>query len=244
MRWQSTENNDDITDLHFHPSRPRHLLSGGIDGLVSIFDTNVSDEDDSLLQVVNHGPIHKAGFLSDAVIYALSHDEQFSIHAVTSDADDTAAPPAGSSSDPVADDTPPVHFGDLRPVLQCDYAIDVMQLAGQCFVATGTHTQYVQKAAPPRPRQLTQYNEIAIGVRWLTYYLSEPHVDLVQLVTSDRPRLLYDNAMRLVGAHGEEIVRSIYVDELVRGSAALPHEKLSNGVPSPKSSTRLARTVT
>jgi WD repeat-containing protein 89 len=146
MKWQNTENNDDITDLHFHPSRRNHLLSGGIDGLVSIFDTNITDEDDSLLQVVNHGPIHRAGFLSDEVIFALSHDEQLSIHAVTCDTEDatiaSAGPPADTASFS-ADDIPPVHFGDLRPILQCDYAIDVMQFGDKCFVAAGTHSRYV-----------------------------------------------------------------------------------------------------
>jgi WD repeat-containing protein 89 len=143
MRWQSTENNDDITDIHFHPSRRNHLLTGGIDGLVSIFDTDVKDEDDSLLQVVNHGPIHKAGFLSDEVVFALSHDEQFSIHAVTSDA--ILLPGSLSeNANPATSDIPPVHFGDLRPVLHCDYAIDVLQVDGGTFVATGTHTRYVK----------------------------------------------------------------------------------------------------
>lgn len=143
MRWQTTENNDDITDLHFHPSRRNHLLSGGIDGLVSIFDTNISDEDDSLLQVVNHGPIHKAGFLADDIIFALSHDEQFSIHTVTSDVQDAMVPVVGPISDTATDDTPPIHFGDLRPVLQCDYVIDVVQMSDKNFIATGTHKRYV-----------------------------------------------------------------------------------------------------
>jgi WD repeat-containing protein 89 len=143
MRWQTTENNDDITDLHFHPSRRNHLLSGGIDGLVSIFDTNISDEDDSLLQVVNHGPIHKAGFLADDIIFALSHDEQFSIHTVTSDVQDATVPVVGSISDTATNDTPPIHFGDLRPVLQCDYVIDVVQISDKNVIATGTHKRYV-----------------------------------------------------------------------------------------------------
>jgi WD40 repeat protein len=149
MRWQSTENSDDITDIHFHPSRRNHLLSGGIDGLVSIFDTDVMDEDDSLLQVVNHGPIHKAGFLSDEVVFALSHDEQFSIYAVTNDAE-TAIPFAGSLSEnarPATRDIPPVHFGDLRPVLHCNYAIDVLHVDSSTFVAAGTHVKYVRSAS-------------------------------------------------------------------------------------------------
>ena len=143
MKWQSTENNDDITELQFHSSYGNHLLSGGVDGLVSIFDTNIGDEDDSLLQVVKHGPIHKAGFLSDEVIFALSHDEQLSIHPVTIEDEDHAmhlAEPLSNLEEARADDVPPVHFNDLRPVLGCDYAINVLQAGGNSFVATGNHT--------------------------------------------------------------------------------------------------------
>lgn len=57
--------------------------------------------------------------------------------------------------------------------------------------------------------------------QWLTNCHSEPHVDLLQLDTSTGPRLLHDEAIRLIGAHGEEIVRSIYVDELVSNSVSL-----------------------
>ena len=141
MKWQSTENNDDITGLQFHPSRGNYLLGGGVDGLVSIFDTNISDEDDSLLQVVKHGPIHKAGFLSDKVIFALSHDEQLSIHPMTiEDEDDALAGPSSNSHKARTDDVPPVHFHDLRPLLDCDYAIDVLHVGDNSFVATGNHT--------------------------------------------------------------------------------------------------------
>lgn len=218
MRWQSTENNDDITDIRFHPSRRNHLLSGGIDGLVSIFDTDVKDEDDSLLQVVNHGPIHKAGFLSDEVVFALSHDEQFSIHAVTSD----AIPFAGSLSEnanPITSDIPPVHFGDLRPVLHCDYVIDVLQVDGSTFVATGTHTRYVKSVSFLKElaglKGMEAQGERDLISRWLMYCHSEPHVDLVQLQTIPNSCFLYDKAIRLIGAHGEEIVRSVYVDASV-----------------------------
>ena len=51
--------------------------------------------------------------------------------------------------------------------------------------------------------------------RWLMYCHSEPHVDLVQLQTITNPYFLYDEAIRLIGAHNEEIVRSVYVDASV-----------------------------
>jgi len=70
MRWQSSENNEDITALQHHPSNDRLLLSGGDDGLVSIFDTSIQDENDSLVQAFDHGvlnqqasgPMHRRGF--------------------------------------------------------------------------------------------------------------------------------------------------------------------------------------
>lgn len=125
MRWQNTENNDDITDLHFHPSAHTHLLSGGVDGLVSIFDTTVANEEDSLMQVVNHGPIHKAGFLSEKVIYALSTDEHLSLYPV--------------SSNDESDDPEPVVFGDLRERLKCEYAIDMSPGGLVGYLAVGNH---------------------------------------------------------------------------------------------------------
>ena len=133
-RWVNAENNDDITALQFLHRRTNHLLSGGIDGLVSIFDTNIAEEDESLLQVVNHGPIHKAGFLSDRTIYALSHDENFSIHPVTVD----------NESD-MENEPAPVIFGDLRPAIPCEYVIDIIRIGNTSFVAAASHSSYVIK---------------------------------------------------------------------------------------------------
>jgi hypothetical protein len=48
------------------------------------------------------------------------------------------------NTNPTTSDIPPVHFGDLRPVLHCDYVIDVLQVDDSTFVATGTHTRYVK----------------------------------------------------------------------------------------------------
>ncbi|KAI4104899.1 MAG: hypothetical protein L6R37_003023 [Teloschistes peruensis] len=72
---------DDVTELAFHPSQPSCLLSGSTDGLVNLYDTTITDEDDALIQVFNHGSsIAHADFLSDHEVFALSHDEIFSIY--------------------------------------------------------------------------------------------------------------------------------------------------------------------
>jgi len=125
-KWQNTENNDDLTALDFHPSKPNYLLAGGDDGLVSIFDVAIPEEDDSLLQVVNHGPIHKAGFLDEDVIYALSSDQNLSIHPLTTE-------------DTTHDDPAPVLLGDLRSAIPCNYVIDICRSRSGAFVAAGTH---------------------------------------------------------------------------------------------------------
>ncbi|RHZ45022.1 WD repeat protein [Aspergillus thermomutatus] len=159
--------NDDVTELQFHPTRNNILLSGSTDGLVNIYDTTITDEDDALVQVINHGSIHHAGFLGERTIFALSHDEDFSVHPAT-DPDEQAEEPK------------PIQFGDLRQPLNCEY------IAQLC---TGSQGAY-----------------IAAG------HKLEKRLDLVPLIP-DPWRFDQVNLWRLAGAHGEEVVRSVYVDE-------------------------------
>ncbi|PGH35339.1 hypothetical protein GX50_01803 [[Emmonsia] crescens] len=160
--------NDDITELQFHPTRYNVLLSGSTDGLVNIYDTTISDEDEALLQVVNHGSIHRAGFLGEHAIYALSHDEVFSIHPFNNP-DENAVEPAA------------IQFGDLRPVLQNDYVVQVLDVRGGTFVVSGK--------------------------------TSEQRLDLTPLVPSPKFDLDLANTWRVPGAHGEELVRSVFLDD-------------------------------
>ncbi|CAG7977192.1 unnamed protein product [Penicillium salamii] len=158
--------NDDITELQYHPTRSNILLSGSTDGLANIYDTTVIDEDEALVQVINHGSIHHAGFLSDRAIFALSHDELFSVHPAT-DPDDATEEPE------------PVQFGDLRDPLGCEY-IAQLCLGAQPYIAAGNKM--------------------------------EQRLDLVPLVSGPWS-LDRENLWRLPGAHGEEVVRSVYLDE-------------------------------
>lgn len=123
--WYNGENNDEITALDFHPSKPEVLLAGGDDGLVSLFNTDIQDEEESLLQVANHGPIHKAGFLGPDRIYALSSDQNLAIHPVSTPDDN--------------EDPPPILIGDLRPVIPCQYVIDILKSGSEWVVAAGTN---------------------------------------------------------------------------------------------------------
>ncbi|KAL8802721.1 MAG: hypothetical protein Q9182_003619 [Xanthomendoza sp. 2 TL-2023] len=106
--------NDDVTDLSFHPSNRATLLSGSTDGLINLYDTAITDEDDALTEVLNHGSsIAHAGFLSDHHVFALSHDETFSIYNITDSVQNDASKSLQA-------------FGDLRAQLQCEYTVDLV----------------------------------------------------------------------------------------------------------------------
>ncbi|KAL9022189.1 MAG: hypothetical protein Q9185_000589 [Variospora sp. 1 TL-2023] len=108
--------NDDVTELSFNPSNPSILLSGSTDGLINLYDTSITDEDDALIQVFNHGSsVAHAGFLSDHEVYGLSHDEIFCIF----DTNDCHQDEAHESSHAHA-------FGDLRPQLHCEYVVNIV----------------------------------------------------------------------------------------------------------------------
>ena len=125
MRWQNTENNDDITALDFHATKPHILLSGGDDGLVGLFDSSIQEEDDSLIQAFNHGPIHKAGFVDQGAVYAVSSDQNLSIHPVFDE---------NREMEPQ-----PVILGDVRSLVDCEYVIDLLHAGEEFVLATGSH---------------------------------------------------------------------------------------------------------
>ncbi|RCI08071.1 hypothetical protein L249_7820 [Ophiocordyceps polyrhachis-furcata BCC 54312] len=105
---------DDITTLNFHPTSPDLLLSGSTDGLVNLYDTRIADEDDVTLQTLNHdASVHYAGFLSHDLVFALSHDERFSLY------DGVALEPQDCTT------TNTIPFGDLRASLDCQYVAGV-----------------------------------------------------------------------------------------------------------------------
>lgn len=100
---------------------------------MNIYNTTIADEDDALVQITNHGSsIHHAGFLADTQLYALSHDEVFSVYPLISQDDETAA------SD---EDDAPTKFGDLRCLLNCEYIVDIITQSenGKTIIAAGIH---------------------------------------------------------------------------------------------------------
>ncbi|KAG6024683.1 hypothetical protein E4U41_001709 [Claviceps citrina] len=118
---------DDITELAFHPSDPAVLLSGSTDGLVNVYDTRLSDEDELTVQTVNHNAsIHHAAFLSPTEVLALSHDEQCALYDVSDERDNGDAVQA---------------FGDLRATLGCQYVAAVTVKADGSGAVVGCGAQ-------------------------------------------------------------------------------------------------------
>lgn len=103
---------DDVTELAFHATEPALLLSGSTDGLVNVYDTRISDEDEVIVQTFNHNAsIHHAAFLApSSEILAISHDEKFALYDAAEDRE---------GGDAIQD------FGDLRQVLGCQYIANV-----------------------------------------------------------------------------------------------------------------------
>jgi len=117
--------------LQLHPTQKQFLLSGSTDGLVNIFNTMISEEEEALYQTINHGAsIHHSGFLSEVDVFAISHDERFSTTQMIIDINEDIEEP------------PPIHFGDLREKLGCEYVANVLaRPGGGAVVGVGNHSQ-------------------------------------------------------------------------------------------------------
>ncbi|KAI4095143.1 MAG: hypothetical protein LQ344_001794 [Seirophora lacunosa] len=152
------------------------------DGLINIYDTTITDEDDALTQVLNHGSsIAHAGFLSDHEVYGLSHDEIFCIFD-TNDIPQGEAYESGHA------------FGDLRPQLHCEYLVDLVRSDSTAPVfGAGSHRSACSM----------------LGTFPGLLNLSARYLDLISLERLPRWSFNTPNAVRLPGAHGEEIVRSM-----------------------------------
>ena len=79
--YYSESHSDDITQCVYHPRDPNMLLSAGVDGLLVLYDSRISDEDDAVNAVINSGSsVQRAGFFtSPDMIYALSTMETLTL---------------------------------------------------------------------------------------------------------------------------------------------------------------------
>ncbi|KAK9240253.1 WD40-repeat-containing domain protein [Lipomyces kononenkoae] len=165
VREYIDSHNDDVTCVAFHPTTPHSLLSGATDGLVTRYNTAISDEDDAVMQVVNHGAsIRCTGFFGNDV-YALSHMETFSIYKPT-DKDDEAEEDKPENK--------PTVFGDVREQWGCEYVVDI----GKSYAAVGSNSDAKLSLIPMKGQNV-----------------------------------FLENRIELPGAHGEEVVRCVLVDD-------------------------------
>jgi len=98
---------------------------------VNIYNINIADEEEALHQTINHGAsIHHSNFLSDTDIFALSHDEKFSMYELVTNPEEGVEEP------------PPVHFGDMREKLRGEYVANVVRRPdGGAVVGVGSHSR-------------------------------------------------------------------------------------------------------
>ena len=109
VRNYAESHTDTITQLAFHPTEPNLLMSGSTDGLVSVFDVNIQEEEDALQTVLNpRSAVHCAGFLTSTTAYVATTDEHFSIYSLAEN------------------DNTFVDFGDVREKASCTYIVSVL----------------------------------------------------------------------------------------------------------------------
>ncbi|XP_039276708.1 WD repeat-containing protein 89 [Nilaparvata lugens] len=74
--WES--HTEDITQVVFHPSKPHHLLTGAMDGLMNVLDVSQPCEDDALLTSLNtESSVERLSWIEEAsgdeIISCLTH---------------------------------------------------------------------------------------------------------------------------------------------------------------------------
>lgn len=109
------------------------MCSGGSDGLINIFDTRFSNEEDAIMTVFNNqSSIHRADFLGPNKVLGLSHMETLSLYNI----DDI-------SKDNIDDmiDSTYISLGDLRSKLNCNYVIDIILniTKNTAYICCGSH---------------------------------------------------------------------------------------------------------
>lgn len=116
--------NDDVTDVRFHPSQPNKLVSGSTDGIVNVYDLNITDESEAVTHAFNHdASIHRCGFLDEPRVFALSHMETLAVYEATDENTETK------------------DFGDLREAWNCQYVADY---DGGCFLVGSNDNQWLK----------------------------------------------------------------------------------------------------
>ncbi|KAG8624289.1 hypothetical protein KVT40_007356 [Elsinoe batatas] len=175
LRSYLESHNDTIATLSFSPSSTNHLLSSSTDALLTLFDTTQAEEDDAIQQVFNHSAaVHLASYLSQDEICAISSDEALSVYEI---------------SKPEDVENEDVHSlltacGDVREELKASYVAQILQSAGETWVASGHLEEKTLRLTP-----------------------------LVRGDGKTKWRFDHSRALSLPDGHGEEVVRDVLLDE-------------------------------
>lgn len=94
----------------------------------------MADEDEAVQATLNHGSVHRAGFLNAAEVYAASHDEKFALY-------DVAADLAVSGAGTGAGGSATLDLGDVRALLGCRYLADVVPKVDGAGAVVGVGSQ-------------------------------------------------------------------------------------------------------
>ncbi|PWW76435.1 hypothetical protein C7212DRAFT_187227 [Tuber magnatum] len=200
--WVFAESHgDDVSFVGFAGGEEgeRWGVSGGMDGLVSVFDLLAEkeargkgdDDERALWQVVNVGAsVHRAGFLNAGGggggaagkgewVFGVSTDESLVLRSFNhapgrEEEEDAAGEVAGD-------------VGDVRKRLDCEYVVDVLRVGG-----TGTG------------------GIVVAGNK----EFGKQRVDLIPLGwAGGRWGFTSEDKVRLQGGHGEEVCRGVWVDD-------------------------------
>ncbi|KAF2218147.1 WD40-repeat-containing domain protein [Elsinoe ampelina] len=176
LRSYLESHNDTIATLSFSPSSTNRLLSSSTDALLTLFDTTQAEEDDAIQQIFNHSAaVHLASHLSQDEICAISSDEALSVYEI---------------SKPEDVENEDVHslltaYGDVREELKASYVAQILQSAGETWVASGHLEEKTLRLTP-----------------------------LVRGEGKTKWRFDHSRALSLPDGHGEEVVRDVLLDEV------------------------------
>ncbi|KAI8811895.1 hypothetical protein BJ742DRAFT_866889 [Cladochytrium replicatum] len=67
---------DDITQVRFHPTNPKRMISGGTDGLLCLFDMSTFDEDEALDKVIKDSSVNRCGFFGPSNEFVYLPDDE------------------------------------------------------------------------------------------------------------------------------------------------------------------------
>ncbi|KAK7115049.1 WD repeat-containing protein 89-like [Littorina saxatilis] len=122
---------DDVTEVRFHPTAEKSLLSGSTDGLVNVFDVMQTSEDDALMSTYNtESSVEKAGWCGpDArYVYCITHMRTW--HVWDTDGDEDIQQISDVE-------------GKLESLSKVDYLVDCIPAAtpsNQYLLVAGTHS--------------------------------------------------------------------------------------------------------